>query len=763
MNYATGGQAVETGGGYGAMNVAPPMPTPTSADPCTTISHFLMKFNVSPEEEFSKKAIDSLIKKLKDKREELDYLIVAVSSRGTSPSKCVNIPRTLDGRLQVCINPYHYERVPQGALAGSALLNMPNLNLEAAAAAMMSPGMKDKPDHRGHVNNVQQPYGYPPPYDHGNHHHHMPPRSGHQLHHPAHSAHVAAMQPGPSSSQPTMHPRGQGSSYHDSIKQLLEAPDELPPDWRPMPQMDTPVVTPQGDLSHGMTSPYGNFFDASGAPPMAAMNPYYNPHAYQQMPMYDPTGMMPHGMPPMMHPHDDPVLFMSPSEITQMNLLDVSPGNHMTPMSQAPMSQGQQAQPQQQRTPTADSSLDVLTNEMSSNMSLKNMTPKPKQEPLSPEQMVITPQMTPQAPQPQMNHVNHANQPILPGPSMQPGPSNAASGSRASCSYNHREVKRVKSEDLSRPSTSGVAATVSPTNPFALKVRPSDTSAQAQFPELYGSRRNRNTNYQHTSLTTDQPQQEDDDEDPLLREFQRQYSVDLGPGEAPLSNLEVPPSWATIRYYEFDEMVGTSYEAKTNEVFVDGGLNPDHKYRFCLGAISSTVRNDISENVRHNIGKGIRLHLQGEGNVWITNLSRNPVFVHSYYIDKTNQENTTRNIARVHPLAYAQIFDLKDCYDQIRNQDMLKQIGTAYQEGVLTLDRALELSQVTEAELQRSAAINVDDFGNLCTIKVSFVKGWGPDYPRRSVKQCPCWIDIHVNRALQLLDEVLRHPRVDFS
>lgn len=77
---------------------------PTSADACLSIVHSLLCHRQGGESEgFAKRAIESLVKKLKEKREELDSLITAITTNGAHPSKCVTIQRTLDGRLQVSI------------------------------------------------------------------------------------------------------------------------------------------------------------------------------------------------------------------------------------------------------------------------------------------------------------------------------------------------------------------------------------------------------------------------------------------------------------------------------------------------------------------------------------------------------------------------------------------------------------------------------------------------------------------------------------
>ncbi|TMS04038.1 Mothers against decapentaplegic-like protein 4 [Larimichthys crocea] len=191
---------------------------------------------------------------------------------------------------------------------------------------------------------------------------------------------------------------------------------------------------------------------------------------------------------------------------------------------------------------------------------------------------------------------------------------------------------------------------------------------------------------------------------------------------------------------------------------VDGYVDPSGGDRFCLGQLSNVHRTEAIERARLHIGKGVQLECKGEGDVWVRCLSDHAVFVQSYYLDREAGRAPGDAVHKIYPSAYIKVFDLRQCHRQMQQQAATAQAAAAAQAAAVAgnIPGPGSVGGIAPAiSLSAAAGIGVDDLRRLCILRMSFVKGWGPDYPRQSIKETPCWIEIHLHRALQLLDEVL--------
>lgn len=735
----------------------PPSNAPTSADACLSIVHSLMCHRQGGESEgFAKRAIESLVKKLKEKRDELDSLITAITTNGAHPSKCVTIQRTLDGRLQVagrkgfphviyariwrwpdlhknelkhvkycafafdlkcdsvCVNPYHYERVvsPGIDLSGLSLQSGPSrLVKDEYSAGSLVGGMDIDGNDIGtiqhHPTQMVGPggYGYPP------------------------------QGPGP----------GDYVTDANQMSAMFAA-------GRAIPKIEP--TESAGPRSSWMVQPPPPRLSQAAQQQAQAQVPQQQQQAQQQSQSQPAphTLSVPHGMPGMgaMNPGPGPGPVMAPPP----------------PPTQAQSAQGNGVHHAQASSPTDPSSMAMQQQQPPpggggpngpSGVSNSSGTAGPSGQyygaPPSGAQM-----------QNVGNDVGKFN-------------NSASSGTGPTAVHSQQQQNGYVSQPGGQNAGAGNYGSTQP--PSSQQQQQSTANNQANAGGGAGTQSSGGGGSAGTwtgpnTLTYTQSMQPPDPRSLPGAYWNSSLSGDLSsPQQAPqqqqqqqqprlLSRQPAPEYWCSIAYFELDTQVGETFKvpsAKPN-VIIDGYVDPSGGNRFCLGALSNVHRTEQSERARLHIGKGVQLDLRGEGDVWLRCLSDNSVFVQSYYLDREAGRTPGDAVHKIYPAACIKVFDLRQCHQQMHSLATNAQAAAAAQAAAVAGVSNQQMGGAGRS-ITAAAGIGVDDLRRLCILRLSFVKGWGPDYPRQSIKETPCWIEVHLHRALQLLDEVLHAMPID--
>lgn len=184
-----------------------------------------------------------------------------------------------------------------------------------------------------------------------------------------------------------------------------------------------------------------------------------------------------------------------------------------------------------------------------------------------------------------------------------------------------------------------------------------------------------------------------------------------------------PVSWCSVVYYEKNQHVGEVFHASQPCLTIDGFMDPSSAERFCLGIYSNASRDVSIEQTRRHIGKGVTLYYIA-GEVFAQCRSDSSIFVQSQNCNRRFGWHPT-TVCKIPPGCSLSVFN---------NQEFATQLSQTVSKGYKAV---FELTSV-------------------CSIRMSFVKGWGADYQRQRVNTTPCWVEIQLNGPLQWLDRVLQ-------
>ncbi|VDM53315.1 unnamed protein product [Angiostrongylus costaricensis] len=177
-----------------------------------------------------------------------------------------------------------------------------------------------------------------------------------------------------------------------------------------------------------------------------------------------------------------------------------------------------------------------------------------------------------------------------------------------------------------------------------------------------------------------------------------------------------------------------------------------HKGRVCLGALPNVHRGEVSERTRIHIGDGVELRALPSGDVMMFCRSHKPIFIRSGYLDychKIPYSNRPHRFTQENDAT--KVFDLRWAY-----YEMVYRTRSASEAVMAQAAAVAGFARGNFPEMMADSG--VDGMRSaFCTLAISFVKGWGPGYPKNIFTLSDTPYCMHLKRPLQLLDYLLKH------
>jgi hypothetical protein len=194
------------------------------------------------------------------------------------------------------------------------------------------------------------------------------------------------------------------------------------------------------------------------------------------------------------------------------------------------------------------------------------------------------------------------------------------------------------------------------------------------------------------------------------------------PGSVAGSDRNETEPWISVNYYEYSDKI-EHFKGYGTPVEIDGGTAGNSFSRFCLGSTSNVNRNKNVEKTISHIGKGVYLERDGSV-VNLVNRTNSSVYVQSGNWNLRNQK-AEDYILKLTSQERREIFCSQFFAEKMRD--------------------AVHCGQYDDVQKTQY----------MCSVRLSFIKGWGPGYIRKEIISSPCWLEILLLKNLAWYDSVI--------